>query len=245
LATPKVKVKPAQAEESAGSSSSSTEGANETVGRDAPAVEAAEDAQAKVEAAAEANTEILPVNNANERLTQPDQDKFPTDKDVALRSKDVVNTIVNTTGQIPADVEALEAELVDQVNVEAEAERKQGAPLDHTTMDALTLERLDHARTLKQALGLVSDNDAEQNRKLAEERNKVLKDKTRDTSKDNVHNSRPANWIVTKVDADGDVEAYNRITGKEYSGPATELMKQATNVKNDEKKQDAPKGTEA
>jgi hypothetical protein len=206
-----------------------------------------EQSDAKVEAKIEsAGTELAPdaatVGNAGN--TQSSEDVQVTDKDVASRGSVAVDAIVARTGQLPTDVKALEAELEDQVRTEAEAQQK-AAVLDQTGYDALTLERLDHARTLKQALGLSSQNDADANRRLAEERNAVLKDKQRDTSKDNVHNSRPANWIVQSVDDEsGEVVAYNRITGKEYKGPAADLIKQATNV-GDKKDPKLPEGTEA
>jgi hypothetical protein len=186
-------------------------------------------------------TEKLPVSRVTERNTQESEDVSETNKDTGERASAAVDMVVARTGQVPSDVNALEAELNDQVLAEAEAE-KQSVALSPEVHDALTLERRDHARTLQQALGLtnVEGQDPDSLRKLAEERNKVLQDRSRDTSKDNVLNSIPSNWIVTKSDADN-IEAYNRFTGKEYSGPPADLMKSATanadkKVSNDEEK---------
>ena len=169
-------------------------------------------------------TETMPVQNVTEGNTV--QMTAPTDKDLGARSEQAVEMIVARTGQLPADQTALVAELADQVRTEAEAET-QALAIATGTNDALNLERLDHARTLAQALGVSVDPTTEEDRvAAAKARNEVLLSRKRDTSKDNVANSRPANWAVNAASADGDVDAYNTITGKTYKGPAADMFKQ-------------------
>jgi len=180
------------------------------------------------------DAEKLPVHNVSQNNTPAELNTGDTDKDVGVRAEGAVDMVVNRTGQLPADVNALTAELHDQVLTEAKAETTIQKAVAGDVRDALTLERLDHARTLQHALGLstVSSSNPEEARKLAEERHAKLKKATRDTTKDNVHNSKPSNWIVTASDDSG-IKAYNKITGKEYDGPADGLMKAASEEKAD------------
>jgi hypothetical protein len=93
-------------------------------------------------------SEKIPVTNVHQRNTEVSEDVEETNKDTGERGTAAVNMIVNRTGQVPADVKALEAELVDQVRTEEEAEKSIQVSVEGASYDALTLERLDHARSV-------------------------------------------------------------------------------------------------
>ena len=167
--------------------------------------------------------EKQPVTNIQERNTL--EDTNPTNGDNVERSEDSAKMILARTGQLPDAVDVLSAELTDQVQAERAAEAA-SEPLTGSRLDALTLERLDHANTLKQALGMTA-NTSEEDMQLAKDRNEVLKSQTRDTSKDHIYESIPANWNVTALD-DDNITAYNVQTGRTFEGTPADLAKEMT-----------------
>ena len=167
---------------------------------------------------------ITPPKTEKQTSAVPTARNTPAPTASAEEKADVTLEMIKTrTGQIPADLEALVGEMKDQATTEAEADKALGV-LEGSTLDALTLERRDAANTLAQAMGMrIGGASNEELLKEAKERNKVIAKRSRDTSRDNVHNSRPANWVVTREGADGPIHAYNSITGLEYDGPAEGL----------------------
>jgi len=150
------------------------------------------------------------------------ESELPRNHDEDTRLNEAVQMVVKNTGQLVNDVPALVAENRDQLRTEAVQE----GYLGEVKLDTLTLEQLDHANTLSRALGVESDVNNEDLMKAAKARSEKLRGKTRDTSKDKIIESIPANWRINQL-KDGTIEAVNIVTHREYTGPAKDLFKTA------------------
>lgn len=148
------------------------------------------------------------------------QTTLPQNPDPETRVDENVQMVVQRTGQLVGDVEGLVAETRDQLVAEAKA----GEYREDPKLDTLALEQLDHQRTLERALGIGEADDSEKLMQAAMKRAEGLKDKKRDTSKDNVLNSIPANWRVT-TNKDGSISAVNVVTNKTFEGDPKDLFK--------------------
>lgn len=126
------------------------------------------------------------------------------------------------TGQVVNDTPALVAEARDQLITEANAV---GTVIEDEKMDTLTLEQLDHARTLADALGVSEDTPSnEELIESAKARVEKLKAIPRDKQKDKILESIPANWRITPK-GKGQIEAINIYTGRTFEGSPKDLLK--------------------
>jgi hypothetical protein len=129
--------------------------------------------------------------------------------------------VMQKTGVTVKDPSALVSETHDQIRTEVVA----GTYKQDRHLETLELERLDHQKTMQHALGLVSAPATDELMATAKARAENLKSQSRDKSNDKVQNSVPANYRVKMLDNDGNIEAVNVVTGRTYTGPASELTK--------------------
>jgi len=167
-----------------------------------------------------ANTPKAPVVQKNEQETNNTQSE-----DLTTRVVENVEKALTDTGKLVEDRKALVAETRDQLETEAKAKvYKQDVRLD-----TLQLEQLDHQRTLAKALGVDETETNADLMKSARERAQKMKDVKRDTTKDNVHESKPSNWRIETI-GDGKIRAVNIITHREFTGAPGDLMKPVQNA---------------
>jgi len=162
-----------------------------------------------------ANTPKAPIVQKNEQETNNTQST-----DLTTRVVENVEKALTDTGKLVEDRKALVAETRDQL----ETEQKARLYKQDVKLDTLQLEQLDHQRTLAGALGA---DDAVSNADLmksAKERAAKMKDVKRDTTKDNVHESKPSNWRIESI-GDDKIRAVNIITHREFEGSPKDLMK--------------------
>jgi len=167
-----------------------------------------------------ANTPKAPVVQKNEQETNNTQSE-----DLTTRVIENVEKALTDTGKLVDDRKALVAETRDQLEVEAKAKTYKR----DTKLDTLQLEQLDHQRTLAQALGVDDKETNEDLMKSAQNRAAKMKDVKRDTTKDNVHESKPSNWRIEST-GDDQITAVNIITHRVFKGSPKDLMKPVQNA---------------
>jgi len=118
----------------------------------------------------------------------------------------------------------LESEQSDHLNTAAAYEQT----VPDVAVEILTLEQLDHQRTLRQALGQVvleAEDEAEM-REIAEKNVEALKARRKDHSADDKEQieSMPSTWSIT-AGSGKTIKAVNRITGATFEGPASDFLK--------------------
>lgn len=143
--------------------------------------------------------------------------KKEEEKDVVVKASESAVTALARTGENVKAIPTLVSETVDALEAEAQVKHADDK------LDTLTLEQLDHKRTLAKALGLGDEPDNDKLMAEATKRAERLKDKTRDTSKDEQIESIPATWTVNPT-GKGNIHAVNTITGRIYEGPAAGLV---------------------